>query len=250
MVDRRLPSAADGFDLVARSYERSRPSYPPSVVDLLATELGVGLGARVCDVGAGTGRLTRLLVACGATVVAVEPAAGMRAVLASELPSVTVVDATAEALPFDDEEFDVVTVAQAFHWFRTAEALPEVRRVLRRHGGLAIIDNDLDDRVEWVAALAAISWPAGTAFPVPNVEREPLLQDAGFVDVGIARIEWSEPATRETLASRVRSSGSIAAEPEAVRESLVDRVLALVADRGEPFDMPYVTDVLWCRRGE
>ena len=70
---------------------------------MLERELGVGPGARVCDLAAGTGKLTRLLVATGADVVAVEPVAGMRQQLAEVLPEIEVLDGTAEAIPFDDD---------------------------------------------------------------------------------------------------------------------------------------------------
>jgi ubiquinone/menaquinone biosynthesis C-methylase UbiE len=181
MADRRLRKAAEGFALVARDYERSRPSYPPAAIEFLVDRLGVRPRARACDIGAGTGKFTGMLVAQGLSVVAVEPSRAMRAVLESKIASVEVVDATAEALPFPDGDFDLVTIAQAFHWFHPTEALAEVRRVLRPNGPLAIVDNDLDDRVDWVKELARISFsrrgtrasPAGTRGPGPRAGSRP-----------------------------------------------------------------------------
>lgn len=110
----------------------------------------------VADVAAGTGKLTRLLRGTGATVLGVEPAEGMRQVLASSSPGVTVVGAAAESLPFAFSSIDAITVAQAIHWFDLDRALAEFRRVLRRDGRLAVVYNRRDDAVEWVRRLDEI----------------------------------------------------------------------------------------------
>ena len=126
-VDARA-AAAWGAD--ASTYERVRPSYPPAALDWLCE--GLPDGAPVLDLAAGTGKLTRLLVERGYDVTAVEPLAGMRAQLERVAPRV--VDGVAEALPFDDGAFAMVFVAEAFHWFDTARAAAEMRRVAPRIG--------------------------------------------------------------------------------------------------------------------
>jgi ubiquinone/menaquinone biosynthesis C-methylase UbiE len=135
------PTAAR-FGAVAATYERARPTYPDTVLAALADRAGVGPGARVLDLAAGTGKLTRQLAALGADVVAVEPSAGMRAACAAAVPGVPALDGTAEAIPAEDGAVDVVTVAQAFHWFRTGPALDEIARVLRPGGWLAVVRHD------------------------------------------------------------------------------------------------------------
>ena len=65
--------AARGFQAGAEAYERGRPGYPADAVDALTDALGVGPGVTVVDLAAGTGKLTRLLVPSGATVIAIEP---------------------------------------------------------------------------------------------------------------------------------------------------------------------------------
>lgn len=142
MTDPRVAPAAARFGAVAADYDRARPSYPADVLDQLFAVAGVGPGADVLDLAAGTGKLTRHLVATGASVVAVEPSAGMREQLAASLPGVQALDGTAEAIPLPDGAVDVVTVAQAFHWFRTAVALDEIHRVLRPGGWLALTWNE------------------------------------------------------------------------------------------------------------
>lgn len=129
------PAAARGFSRSSALYERARPGYPPAAVAWLAECLGIGPGAAVLDLAAGTGRLTRLLATTGADVVAVEPVAEMRAAIGSGALA-----GTAEAIPVADGRVDAVTVGEAFHWFDGLRALAEIHRVLRPGGrlGLAI----------------------------------------------------------------------------------------------------------------
>jgi SAM-dependent methyltransferase len=145
-----LHRTATGFDTAAADYRRARPDYPDGTVARLCDRLGIGPGRRVLDVGAGTGMLTRHLLARGAEVVAAEPVAGMRAALAEATPRALVVGARAEALPLADASVDAVTVAQAFHWFEAPVALAEVHRVLRPDGWLAVLFNvrDLSDALQ------------------------------------------------------------------------------------------------------
>jgi SAM-dependent methyltransferase len=142
MTDPRVDPVAARFGAVAAEYDRGRPSYPAAVLDRLAAVAGLGPGTDVLDLAAGTGKLTRQLVAAGASVVAVEPSAGMRERLVAAVPGAAALDGTGESIPLAPGSVDLVTVAQAFHWFRTAEALDEIHRVLRPGGWLALIWNE------------------------------------------------------------------------------------------------------------
>lgn len=235
---------ANAFGVAAADYERARPSYPPESIDILRRELGVGPGARVCDLAAGTGKLTRLLVATGADVVAVEPVPGMRDQLSGVLPEIEVLDGTAEAIPFDDSSLDAVTVAQAFHWFKFDEALAEIRRVLRPGGGLAILFNQRDEREAWVAKMnEVIQWHTRTVARYQTTDWIGLLNGAGYVDVGVETVEWDQPLTRDLLASRVRSVSYVADEPADVQQDYVNSVVALADGFDVTFPLPYVTHV-------
>lgn len=128
-----------------RDYVRYRPTYPPEVIDLLQTECGLAEGTPVADVGAGTGIFTRHLLDAGATVYAVEPNEAMR--LASEAasgghPRFRSIDAPAEATTLPDDSVDIVTCAQAWHWFRAEEARAEFVRILRPGGWLFLVWNE------------------------------------------------------------------------------------------------------------
>ena len=246
--DPRLMGPANAFGPAAGDYEAARPSYPAEAVDLLRRELGVGPGARVCDLAAGTGKLTRLLAGTGAEVVAVEPVPGMREQLVATSPEVEALDGTAEAIPLPDASVDVVTVAQAFHWFRFEEALAEIGRVLRPGGALAILFNQRDERHEWVQAWNdAIEWHTRRISYYQRTDWREVLEAGGFVQIDKAQVEWDQPMTRELVAARIRSVSYIAEEPPEVQQEYVERVLPLVEGFPEPFDLPYVTHIWWCR---
>lgn len=150
------PHAAQGFQAGAELYARARPDYPEGLLAWLGQALGLGPGRSCVDLGAGTGKFTRLLVRTGAELTAVEPVPAMRAQLQAGLPGLRVLDGTAQALPLPAGAADAVVCAQAFHWFATPEALAEIHRVLRPGGRLGLVWNVRDESVDWVAELTAL----------------------------------------------------------------------------------------------
>jgi ubiquinone/menaquinone biosynthesis C-methylase UbiE len=242
--------AARGFQAGAASYELARPGYPDAAVDVLARELGVGTGTRVCDLAAGTGKLTRRLVELGADVVAIEPVDGMRDQLVTAVPGVAVLDGAAESIPLPDGSVDVVTVAQAFHWFDAPAALAEIARVLAPGGGLAILWNERDETVAWVDEMSRIiHWHERTVSRYQHVHWADVVAASDrFTPLEQEAIGWEQPMTRDVLADRVRSISYIAVMPSHERERLAAEVTGLVARRAEPFGLPYVCRVQWCRR--
>jgi SAM-dependent methyltransferase len=134
----RLDIATAGYGRSAAAYERGRPGYPGAAVDFLTARLHLGPGRTVVDLAAGSGKLTRPLLATGAEVIAVEPVAEMRAALPGDARAV---NGTAEAIPLPAASADALVVAQAFHWFDGDAALAEIHRVLRPGGALGLVWN-------------------------------------------------------------------------------------------------------------
>lgn len=137
------------FGTVAEQYDLYRPE-PPAIV---ATVLGDVRGLDVLEVGAGTGKWTRLMIELGANVTVVEPDDDMRAVLVRRSPDVRTLKGTAEALPLADATFDAVLVPSAWHWFEQPAAMHEMARVLRDGGSLFVMWNGFSRDVAWLQPL-------------------------------------------------------------------------------------------------
>jgi SAM-dependent methyltransferase len=235
------PVAAAGFASAADVYERARPSYPEEAVAWMVERTGLAAGQTVVDVGAGTGKLTRLLPASGARVVAVEPVAEMRA----KLDGFEAVDGTAEALPLADASADVITAAQALHWFDLDRALPEFHRVLRPGGFLALFWNsrDLDDPIQ--SGVEELLRPLRTSVPAQQEGRwrEPLVGSALFGAAEERSFRFEQQFTVDGLCDRVASTSVVAVLPPVDREELMVRIRALTHGLAEPFAFPYKTEV-------
>lgn len=248
--------AQSGFGTEAAAYDRARPTYPPDCVVWVVDALGVAPGRRVADVAAGTGKLTRLLLPTGADVLAVEPVAGMRAVLHSALPDVPLAAGTAEAMPFRDETLDGVTVAQGFHWFDAQRALEEFHRVLRPHGRVALVWNARDRNVEWVDELWSVMDRVEKKAPWRNHEE---WRESAFVDtpwfgsLHEARFHHEQALTVDGVVDRFRSVSHVATLPPDRQAAVLDRVREILAThpatRGrDEVAIPYRVDCYWAER--
>ena len=125
-------------------YVRHRPGYPPALYAWLRDAQGLRPSQAIADVGAGTGISAAMFLDAGHRVVAVEPNAAMRAAAIGRLgadPRFDAVDGSAEATGLADASVDVVSAAQAFHWFDQAAIRPEWRRILRAGGWAAVYWN-------------------------------------------------------------------------------------------------------------
>ncbi len=244
------PTAVTGFGNAAAAYERGRPSYPDDAVAYLAAELGLGPAARVVDLAAGTGKLTRLLVEGGADVVAVEPVAAMRTVLADAVPGIPVLDGTAEAIPLPAGSIDAVTVAQAFHWFDADRALAEIHRVLRPSGGLGLVWNAMEVDVEWVAVLRELVHAVRGSEPQYGRSpwRDAFASSGLFTPLTERTFAFVQELDEDGLVDRVTSTSYVGALPDAERQHLIGQVRTLAAGVPRPIRLPYRTDVFCCRR--
>ncbi|MEV6847564.1 methyltransferase domain-containing protein [Actinoplanes sp. NPDC051411] len=228
---------AASFGEAAGAYERGRPSYPVSAVDWV-----VPRGARrVLDLGAGTGKFTRLLVDAGLDVVAVEPSEQMRDQLTAAVPRAAVFDGSAERIPLPDADVDAVVVAQAWHWVDPKIAVPEVARVLRPGGTLGLVWNNRDRGEPWVAQLDTIlRQPARH-----RIDTEPDIGEP-FEQLERTEIRWRHRLGRAELLDMVASRSYIIVLPEQRRRELLGEVGELLDTHPDlkgrdEITLPYVT---------
>ena len=250
-------AAARGYERGAGDYEKGRPSYPQAAIDRLVDVCAVGAGRRIVDLGAGTGKFTRYLHEHGADVIAVEPVRAMRSAYNERFPGAPILDGTAEDVPLRDGWADVVTVAQAFHWFDAVPALDEIARVLRTGGWLALIWNTRDPEAPWTATInRVLDRLAGDAprFRSSDPEwRRPLDAHPAFDELASASFTNDVPMDLETMLARIASTSYVSALPDEERAAVLDEVAELVrrgpmAEQGPRFVERYRTELFWCRR--
>ena len=153
-----IPSPFPSID--ADAYQRLRRDYPQEAVDWFVSEAGLAPGASVLDAGAGTGQASRPLAAAGLRVIAMEPAQNLRGKLHGVLPEVAVIGGVTESIPLRDRSLEGVVAAQTFQWFDGPRALPELHRVLKPGGALAIVWIDSDE-----SSLHREMWEAAGEYP-------------------------------------------------------------------------------------
>lgn len=241
MTDGVHAIAAAGYGENAESYERSRPGYPAEVVDWALAELDVPSGAATIEVAAGTGKLTRELVARGLEVTAVEPVAAMRALLERSLPGVRVLDGTAERMPVGDATAAFAAAGTAFHWFEPEAATRELVRVLEPGGGLFLVWNLRDLADPFMERLARIQegWRTARAslpFSLDDRSARGVLPGGRFGAVGEATTRQTHILDRAGLIDRMRSISYVGAMEPDERERELGRVRAFLDAEGAGAD--------------
>jgi len=247
------PTAAAGYSRTADSYVRGRPDYPPAALEWLKADLGLAPGKTALELGAGTGKFTRLLAETGAAVTAVEPVGAMLDELRRALPAVATLQATAQRIPAPDASADAVVCAQAFHWFASTAALAEIRRVLKHGGMLGLIWNVRDQSVGWVAELTRIMAPyEGDAPRYDHGEWRRVFPAKGFREFHERTFVHSHIGPAEqVIVERVASVSFIAALPGETRATVLGDVRSLIGSTSElagkeEVRMPYITQAYWC----
>lgn len=240
---------ATSFGAAADDYEAARPEYPFEAVAWMLEKLPVG-ARRVADVGAGTGKLTRVLrEAPEAEVVAIDPDPEMLAALRQAVPGVPTFLGTAERLPLPDASVDAVVLGQAWHWVDPTAGSAEIGRIVASGGTLGLIWNTRDSRTDWVRRLTEI---------MHSSVAETLLETSGptiaapFGELETKEWEWVRPMTRAQLHRMADSRSHLITASAADRLRIHEDMDALfddlaVADE-QTIDLPYVTRAFRCVR--
>ena len=244
------------FEVVnARDYDELRPSYAPEAIAWVAERGSLRPGSKVVDLAAGTGQLSRRLAHMGMALVAVEPAANMRALLKKRLPAVRVVDGTAERIPLTDSSGDAVVVGNAFHHFERRVAFAEIQRVLRPRGALALFwawpleeeqlsipgVREINEVVETVRGSNEIATAYRSWQDLP-----PDADGFGRFERREFRMPHDIPSTR--LVDLYATSSDVASLPDPVRNDLLDRIRRLAPGLPDVLHLPVRSVVDLCMR--
>jgi SAM-dependent methyltransferase len=244
------------FGAAAAAYAQHRPGYAEAAVRWALEPVWVRRPVRVVDLGAGTGKLTAMLVRFRLDVTAVEPDQHMLAELRRAMPSVRSVPGGAEAIPLPDASVDAVLAGQAMHWFDMDRAMPEIARVLTPGGVLAGLWNVDDDRVGWVAELAEISkrkssvtlmrWRDGAG----RSRRERLIEAGSGLFHAVEEHEFGhgQRRTADSLLATIATHSHLLVMDESERAGLLAQVRDFLSARPETstgeFALPMVTVAL------
>eukprot|EP00271_Cylindrocystis_brebissonii_P007869 TRINITY_DN21761_c0_g1_i1.p1 TRINITY_DN21761_c0_g1~~TRINITY_DN21761_c0_g1_i1.p1 ORF type:complete len:283 (+),score=33.42 TRINITY_DN21761_c0_g1_i1:135-983(+) len=272
--------AEKGFNVDQSHYETARPGYPSAVIDFVSTTILPDLGSQdgakklaVLDLAAGTGKFTRLLQPFGiGTLIAVEPSPGMRKEFLSKHPELQIVDGSAMSLPFSDNVFDAIFIAQAFHWFSSVRALVEIARVLKPGGSVTLLWN-MEDRskFQWVGKLRDLYEVYDEGIPqyrkgVWRAPFDPDVADNGQVFEAFElpfqeqMFRHSVKNTKESIWRRVLSKSYVAVLDTEKQDGLKTEIEKVLEAEGEGIgwyeeeggrmvvDFPFTTEVVWFRK--
>jgi SAM-dependent methyltransferase len=219
---------AQTFDTVAELYDRARPSYPAALFDDLAELAELEAGARVLEIGPGTGQATRTLVDRGYRVTALEPGAALAAVARRNVPDAIVVDRTFEDWE-PDGAYDAVVAFTAWHWvdpdvrYRKAAGVARSVAVIGTHH---VHPQDADPFFEEIQDVyEEIGEGRGRPQPPETVaDLREEMEAGGLAHVGERRYLWERPYTAESYIAVLETySGHRTMAPD-VREHLYEEI--------------------------
>jgi SAM-dependent methyltransferase len=247
------------FGEVAERYERARPGYPPAIVGEVAEILGLPPRAHVLEVGSGTGKATVLWADAGYDVVCLEPDEKMAAIARRKFAgreNVTVETVGLEAWPVEDEAFDLVTAAQAWHWVPADVRLPTAQTALRPGGGVALIWNwerdrstDVHDAFDHVyQSLAPTLVQEPLKRRIEDGIRDELDAAPGFGPVTVRTYPWERTFTAAGYVDLLGTHSDHRMLPSEDRDRLHDAIAGVIDGWGGEITLGYTTAVLIAAR--
>jgi SAM-dependent methyltransferase len=248
------------FDTAAAEYDAARPSYPAALFDELADRAGPLAGQVVLDWGAGTGISSRQLAERGAAVVSLDIGEQMLRRAMARSPASPCVLADGNQMPIRSASADLVTFAQSWHWFDQQLATAEVARVLKP-GGLwaAWWSRAKADGEPWFEDYQdlIVAWCPG--YNWRHLRDEQLAPDwtdavvtaqAQVEPVGAVVVPWTRRVSAADWITDERSKSYFIELEPLVRQSVLDKVAAIIAGRFPDGQMTvgYITTLLLARK--
>jgi ubiquinone/menaquinone biosynthesis C-methylase UbiE len=246
------------FNEDAARYDRIRPGYPAKMLSDLALFAGIGPGARVLEIGCGTGQFTLPLAEHGCAIVALDIGPDMAACARRKLarhPSVQVVTAAFEDWPLPSQPFDVVVSATAFHWLDPVVRVGKAGRALRPGGTLATIATHHiaggDERFFVAVQACYEKWDPSTppglrlqaAADIP-LDSEELDRSGLFGAATFRRYEWEQTYSTMAYSDLLLTYSGHRSLPAQARQGLLDCIAHLIDSQyGGKITKRYLTEL-------
>lgn len=233
------------FGLDPSGYEAGRPDYPSWVYDDLRQRCGLVPGARVLEVGPGTGIVTRHLLSAGARVVAVEPDPSLASFLgdAHRSDDLEIIGATVEAAELDEDRFDLAVAATSFHWVDQREGLQKLGASVRPGGWIALWwtlfrdpsqPDDFSTTVEELlgpSTRGAFDEPGRPPFQLDDEHRRRDLAVWARAQDVKSRIEsWTSVLTPLQARDLYASMATVIRRPLSERQELLEQIVVLASE--------------------
>lgn len=225
----------------AIEYARFRPAYPIAAIAAMLENLGHPQDLIAADLGAGTGISSRLLADQGLQVWAIEPNEAMQQA-AEPHPKVTFFTGTAEQTGLPNQSVDLVTCFQSFHWFDPAKTLPEMHRILKPAGRLAVVWNDRDRHDPFTQGYSQIVQQISGHHPAEQrmVAEQPLLNSSEFCHIRHLTFAYQQALNWEGLMGRANSVSYIPKDPQS-QQQLATALAALYTHWQDGDGLVYLT---------
>ncbi|ODV92813.1 hypothetical protein CANCADRAFT_23371 [Tortispora caseinolytica NRRL Y-17796] len=244
--------AQSSFTANHEIYDRVRPSFDKDGVAFLIEEvMHLKPGAKVIEVGAGTGLFTETLKPYDLNILAVEPSEGMRESFKKRCPDVEIVDGDAYSLPVEDGIADAVLVAQAFHWFADSDAVKEFRRVLKKGGYLGLLWNneDMEEASEVQRKCVELMWSYDSIVPQQrhNKWQKPLNESSQYFQTPFQekKFKTSRLINKETVWPMMLSRSYITSLSDDEKQKLKQKVDEILVGAPEVIDVKLYLLVAW-----
>jgi SAM-dependent methyltransferase len=263
---RRRIARADGrrlFGAGAEAYDRARPGHADAVYEILAERCGLEPGAKVLEIGPGTGQATRHLLERGADpLVALEPDPGLAAFLQHRFAERIEIRSFALEAAELEEDFDLAAAGSSFHWIDERVGLERIHGALRPGGSVALWwtlfgDSSRDDRFRDAVDPLMSALPLSPSHPErdgpPYAADEPArvagLEAARFEEIAVHRLEWAHTWDAHGTRDLFGTFSPVLALAPAERETLLDEIANIAETQfGGRVTRPLVTAMYTARR--
>jgi len=248
-----MTNTIERFSNRVENYVKYRPGYPPEVLGLFKSELGLTADSVVADIGSGTGMSARMFLENGNVVYGVEPNDAMRAAAEeylSDFPAFRSIKGTAEETGLDNDSVDFAVSAQAFHWFDQAAAKREFPRILKPGGYVVLIWNQRQvDTTPFLREYEEFLLKYANDYTL--VRHENVTEEAleGFLGKPFSRNAFKNVQIFDFdgLKGRLLSSSYMPSESDARYDAMINELETLFAKHAENgrIEVFYDTQVYW-----